>query len=108
MKESLFAEVRIRMLRLLEFLKVELSQQGKIIIFNKSKKCLGMVPVCNAPSYKKENKDKPGRYIHTTVRDLKNKCHICDEFGHKISCNRNGRETVHYFACKMFVEMSPD
>ena len=43
--------------RLLKFLKVELSQQEKIILFNKSKKCLGMVPVCDTPSYKKVNKD---------------------------------------------------
>ena len=53
-----------------------------------------MVPVCGTPSYKKDNKDKPGRYIRATVWDPKNKYHICDEFSHMISCNGNGRETA--------------
>ena len=60
------------------------------------------------PSYKKVNKDKPVGYIHATVTDLKYECHICDEFGHEISINANVKETVHYFACKMFVQMSQD
>ena len=68
--------------RLLEFLKVELYQREKIILFNESKKCLGMVPVCDTPSYKKVNKDKPGVYIHATVTDLKYKWQTCEEFGH--------------------------
>ena len=36
------------------------------------------------------------------------KCHICDKFGHVVTTNSIGRPDVQYYACKKFVEMTPE
>ena len=88
--------------RLVKFLEKELETCNKLTVLEKSKKCLGIVETTK----KKDPKNSGRTSNNAFVTGKSQKCHICDETGHTgIS---NGKENVPYFACKKFVEMTPD
>ena len=91
--------------RLIKFLKSEISQREKMVLFLKSKKAL-IGDFKDNPVSKKE--EKQVKSVHQQQNVHKKECHICKESDHVITKNENGQEVIQYYTCRKFVEMSLD
>ena len=92
--------------RLVIFLKDEISQREKMALFLKSKKALIADLKEDNPHFKKN--EKPVKSVHQQQFAQTKNCHICKESGHVITKNRDEQDVIQYYACKKFVEMSPE
>ena len=87
--------------KLFDFLTNEQIYREKLTLLQKSKSCLGINP--ETKNISREKKDKNA--FHSIV--VEQKCHICGKSDHVISVDKNGKNHVDYFSCKIFVDMSP-
>ena len=98
--ESQNAKKPAEWIRLKNFLESELAVSERLVLLNKSKKCLGI-------ESKTVQSIKP-KSVNTSTIDARNKCFICDNYDHITVPNSSGRSDVPYYVCKKFVEMTAD
>lgn len=89
-------------LRLSDFLQKELIMRERLVLFEKSKKCLGIELKGASGSGLKNNASKSS---HAGVGKGGAKCHICDGSDHRVVTLPSGRDDVPYFTCRKFIEM---
>ena len=95
--------------RLMEFLSKEQAMRETCALYEKIDKCRGIESTSNRDSNIKSGGQRFGNSVNanTMASGGKLKCYICEKDDHVISTNKRGYTHVQYFACKLFVSMSP-
>ena len=92
----------------MKFLNNELVEREKMILYEKSKKCLGLQSRSGYTGTKPTSKGDDPKLAYQSNTQLGNpKCFFCNGSHHVPCKNSRGVQVVYYFNCKRFVEMSP-
>ena len=96
--------------KLLKFLQEELVLRERLVLDNKTAKLMGM-GVSNKDDNKKSGYrgDDSNNWTGSghTVSSEELKCHICEKDRHTIITTSKGNKIIPYYACEVFVKMSP-